>query len=166
MIEPLIRWLNASQKGYDITSCGLRLASKWYADDGTLITNTVDDMITLLDIVEQFSDWSGIRLNVGKCKITAYIQGLQSIRKKKDRDDALKARLAHVTIGDQRIRALSQDELLPGGYLGTPLQPRCARTPTSNGQNNRSSSSAKRSHGPLCHLTSNNASSSMERTLK
>jgi len=23
MIEPLIRWLNASQKGYDITSCGL-----------------------------------------------------------------------------------------------------------------------------------------------
>jgi hypothetical protein len=28
MIEPLIRWLNASHKGYDMTSCGLRLASK------------------------------------------------------------------------------------------------------------------------------------------
>jgi hypothetical protein len=27
MIEPLIRWLRASQKGYDITSCGLQLAS-------------------------------------------------------------------------------------------------------------------------------------------
>jgi len=86
-----------------------------------LVTNTVDDMIALLDIVEQFSDWSGIRLNVGKCKITAYIQGLQSIRKKKIKDDALKARLAHVTIGDQRIGALSQDEPLPGGYLGTAL---------------------------------------------
>jgi hypothetical protein len=121
MIEPLIRWLNASQKGYDITSCGLRLASKWYADDGTLVTNTVEDMIALLDIVEQFSDWSGIRLNVGKCKITAYIQALQTIRKKKDRDDALKARLAHVAIGDHRIGALSQDEPLPGGYLGTAL---------------------------------------------
>ena len=55
MIEPLIRWLNASQKGYNITSCGLRLTSKWYADDGTLFTNTIDDMIALLDIVEQFS---------------------------------------------------------------------------------------------------------------
>ena len=62
MIEPLIRWLNASQKGYDITSCGLRLASKWYVDDGTLVTNAIEDMITLLGIVEQFSDWSGIRL--------------------------------------------------------------------------------------------------------
>ena len=49
---------------------------KWYADDGTLVTNTIEDMATLLNIVEQLSDWSGIRLNVGKCKITAYLQGL------------------------------------------------------------------------------------------
>ena len=121
MIEPLIRWLNASQKGYDITSCGLKLASKWYADDGTLVTNNIEDMITLLDIVEQFSDWSGIRLNVGKCKLTAYLQGLQSIQKKPERHDALKARLAHVSIGGQRLEVLSQDEPLPGGYLGTAL---------------------------------------------
>jgi hypothetical protein len=40
MIEPLIRWLKASQKGYYMKSCGLRLASKWYADDGTLVTNS------------------------------------------------------------------------------------------------------------------------------
>ena len=66
-----------------MTSCGLRLASKWYADDGTLVTNTIEDMVTLLNIVEQFSDWSGIRLNVGKCKIAAYIQSLQCFRKKK-----------------------------------------------------------------------------------
>jgi hypothetical protein len=71
MIEPLIRWLNASHKGYEMTSCGLRLAITWYANDGTLVTNTIEDMVTLLDIVEQFSDWSGIRLNVGKCKVTA-----------------------------------------------------------------------------------------------
>ena len=48
MIEPLIRRLNASHKGYDMTSCGLRLASKWYAYDVTLVTNTIDDMVTLL----------------------------------------------------------------------------------------------------------------------
>ncbi len=52
MVEPLIRWLKASGKGYDIVSCGLNLASKWYADDGTLITNSVEDMIALLDIIQ------------------------------------------------------------------------------------------------------------------
>ena len=55
MIEPLIRWLTASQEGYDITSCGLRIASKWSADDGAVITNTIDDMSIMLDIVKQFS---------------------------------------------------------------------------------------------------------------
>ena len=83
MIEPLIPRLNASHKGYDMTSCGLRLASKWYADEGTLVTNTIEDMVTLLYIVEQFSDWSGSHLNVGKCKITTYIQSLHSFRKKR-----------------------------------------------------------------------------------
>jgi len=56
MIEPLIRWLNAYQKGYDIASCKHRRASKWYADDGTLVNNTIEEMVTLLDISEQVSD--------------------------------------------------------------------------------------------------------------
>jgi hypothetical protein len=121
MIEPLIRWLNASQKGYNITSCGLKLAIKWYVDYGTLVTNTIEDMVTLLDIVEQFSDWSRIRLNVEKCKITVYIKGLHSIRKKSAKDDALRARLTHISIGGQRMGVLIQGEPLPGGYLDTAL---------------------------------------------
>jgi hypothetical protein len=121
MIEPLIKWLASSNKGYDITSCGLQLASKWYTDDGTLVTNTVDDMIALLDILEHFNAWSNIHLNVGKCKITTYIQGLQSIWKNKFRDYALRARLAHVSIGGQQIGSLVQVEPFPGGYMGTTL---------------------------------------------
>ena len=39
-------------KGYDIASFGLRLASKWYADDGALIAKSVEDMISLLDIIQ------------------------------------------------------------------------------------------------------------------
>jgi hypothetical protein len=108
-------------KGYILTSCGPRLASKWYADDGTLVTNTIADMCNLLNIVEQFSTRSGIRLNVGKCKISPHLHSLQSIRKKSDRDDAHKARLAHVSLGGHRIGVLSQDAPLPGGYLGTAL---------------------------------------------
>ncbi len=76
MIEPLIRWLNAADKGYHISSCGIKLASKCYADDGTLVTNSVDDMISLLAIIQKFSEWSCIHLNVGKCKVTAYIHEL------------------------------------------------------------------------------------------
>ncbi len=56
MIEPLIRWLNAADKGYRISSCGLTLVSKWYADDSTLVANSVDDMISLFAIAQQFSD--------------------------------------------------------------------------------------------------------------
>jgi hypothetical protein len=121
MVEPLIRWLNASEKGYTITSCGLKLASKWYADDGTLVTNSVADMRALLSIVQQFSDWSGIHLNVGKCKVTAYIHSLQTIPRKRERDDALRARLAHITLSGKPIGCLTQDEPLPGGCLGTSL---------------------------------------------
>ena len=39
MIEPLIRWLKASNNTYDIASCDLKLACKLYANDGTLVTN-------------------------------------------------------------------------------------------------------------------------------
>ena len=83
MVESLIRWLAVSDKGYDITSCDLKLASKWYADDDILVTNSVEDMISLLDIIQQFSTWLGIHLNVAKCKITTYIHALQSIPPKK-----------------------------------------------------------------------------------
>ena len=34
-----------------------------------------------------------------------------------DRDDALKTRLDHITLGGQRIWVLTQDEPFPGGYL-------------------------------------------------
>ncbi len=107
MVEPLIRWLKASGKGYDIASCDLQLASKWYADDGTLITNSVADTTSLLDIIQQFSKWSGIHLNTVKCKITAYIPDLQSIPKKRDRDAALLSRLAHVQLAGRPIGTLT-----------------------------------------------------------
>jgi hypothetical protein len=98
VVEPLIRWLTASGKAYNIASCGLKLASKWYADDGSLLANTVEDMISLLDIIQQFNKWSGINLNAAKCKITAYIHELQAIPQKKNRDDALRSRLAQVKL--------------------------------------------------------------------
>jgi hypothetical protein len=52
MVEPLITWLTASGKGNDIASRGLKVVSKWYADDGTLLTNSVEEMVSLLEIIQ------------------------------------------------------------------------------------------------------------------
>ncbi len=72
-------------------------------------------MVVLLDLVDQFSKSSGIHMNVNKCNITAYIQELESIPRKRDRDEALRARLAHVNLAGRPIGSLTQDEPLPGG---------------------------------------------------
>jgi hypothetical protein len=78
-------------------------------------------MISLLDIVQHLSTWSGIHLNVANSKITAYILELQSIPQRRDRDDALRAQLAHVTLSGRSIGSFTQDEHLPGRCLGTSL---------------------------------------------
>ncbi len=83
-----------------------------------MVTNTLEDMITLLNIVELLSNWSGIRLNVGRCKITAYLQGLQSTRKKKDRNDALRARLARVSLGEKIKKSLTRWHVKDIGSAG------------------------------------------------
>ena len=75
--------------------------------------NSVEDIIVLLGIVDQFIEWSGIYLNASKLKITAFIHELQAIPRKRDRDEALRAKLAHVYITGRPIGSLTQDELLP-----------------------------------------------------
>ncbi len=92
-----------------------------YANDGNLVTNSVEDMIFLLDLVNQFNKWSGIHLNFSKCNITAFIHDLQAIPRRRDIDDALRARLAHVILAGRPIGSLTQDEPLPGDFLGTSL---------------------------------------------
>ncbi len=121
MVQPLLRWLAAEDKGYDIASCDLKLSSKWYDDDVTIVTNSVEDTISLLDIFQQFSSWPGTHLNVGRCKITAYINALRTTPRSRDRDDALRARLAHSTLSGRAIGSITQDEPLSGEYMSTSL---------------------------------------------
>ncbi len=133
MAEPLIRWLKSLKSGYTLNSNHLMLSNKWYADDATLIASTVTDLNTQLEAVSTFSEWSGIRINIPKCRLTGYIHTLQQIKRKSDRDEALQARLAHVRLGTTSIPNISQDDSLPGGYYATPLQRLYAPKHTSNG---------------------------------
>ena len=66
-------------------------------DDGTLVTNSLEDTIVLLDLVDQFSKWSGIYLNISKCKISVVIHELHAIHRKRKRDDAMRA-VSHTSI--------------------------------------------------------------------
>ena len=78
-------------------------------------------MIVLFYLVAKYSKWSSIYMNVSKCIITAFIHELQAIPRKRNRDDALRARLAHVNMAGRPIGSLTQDEPLSRGYLGTTL---------------------------------------------
>jgi hypothetical protein len=77
----------------------------------------VEDTIVLLDIVDQISEWSIIQFNVIKCNITAFIHDLQAIPRKRDGDDALRVRLAHVNLAGRPIGSLTPNEPLLGDYL-------------------------------------------------
>ena len=78
--------------------------------------------------MDSYSSWSGIRLNVPKCCITGFMHQLQSITRKAKRDNALRGRLAHIQVSGQRIKAVSQDEPLPGTALTASLNPQAQLT--------------------------------------
>jgi hypothetical protein len=66
MGKPLIRWLKSLQKDYTLTSNKLNLSGKWYADDATLVAHTTTDLNIQLEVVNTYSKWPGIRLNISK----------------------------------------------------------------------------------------------------
>jgi len=67
----------------------------------------MEDMIVFLDLVDQFSKWSGIHLNANKCNINTCIHALQAIPRKRYSDDALRARLVNVNLAGCPIGCLT-----------------------------------------------------------
>jgi hypothetical protein len=104
------------------------VASIWFADDGTLITTSLSAMISLNHRIDQFGTWSGIHTNIAKCRVTTFLPNLQRLPKK-DRDDTLRARLSPLALQGKPVPILTQDEPLPGGYLGTQITAALTRTP-------------------------------------
>ena len=117
MLEPLSRWLQQGQHGYSPHSTGIPVEGLLYADDITLTTPSISSTSAQLEKVEQFGIWSHIRTSPTKCRVTAWVPTLQKLPKNL-RDNALLDSLAHIKIQNTRIPALTQDEPLPGGYLG------------------------------------------------
>ena len=123
-IEPLLRWLQAGGRGYKqgITSTSNtdqdKTGSLGYADDTSVVTNTADNLKVQCLKVQQFSTWSGIPLNGGKCMITGILHG--SHPKDPTNHKAL-TKLLHNTIliNDTWATYLPPNE--PYKYLGVPV---------------------------------------------
>ena len=71
--ELLTRWLQVGGRGYSFgcltqadkaMQMKCRTASCRYADDTTLLTNSVSDMGLQMRKVEQYSSWGNLRLNI------------------------------------------------------------------------------------------------------
>jgi hypothetical protein len=71
--------------------------------------------------VDPFSKWFGIHLNLRKCKNNAFIHDFQAKPRKRNRDDALRARLAYINLASRPIGSLTRDEPLSGRNQGTSL---------------------------------------------
>ena len=104
------------------------MSSIWFADDGTLVTTSIGAMIQLNHRIDQFSTWSGIQTNITKCRVTAFLPSLHRLPRG-DRDEALRARLSPLTLQNKPVPVLTQNEPLPGGYLGTQITAALTRTP-------------------------------------
>ena len=77
--EPLTRWLHVGGRGYSFGCLAkadqkleirCRTASCGYADDTTLLTNSIGNMTVQMQKVELYSQWGNLRLNVKKCAAT------------------------------------------------------------------------------------------------
>ena len=77
--EPLTRWLHVGGRGYSFGCMAKadkklqmksRTASCGYADDTTLLTDTVKTMALQMHKVEKYSAWGNLKLNLSKCAAT------------------------------------------------------------------------------------------------
>ena len=76
-IEPLMRWLKVGSRGYQ-PECTLQEASPHhitydqhgYADDISITTGSLHNMIIQLRKLQLFSDYTGLQLEIPKCEIT------------------------------------------------------------------------------------------------
>ncbi|CAC5382957.1 unnamed protein product [Mytilus coruscus] len=65
-MDPLLETISAEKDGFKWDSSGLQLESLCYADDNALLTEDPAEMQGNLNIVEEFCQTTGMRLNVKK----------------------------------------------------------------------------------------------------
>ena len=73
-IEPLLRWLHSGGRGYTLGSdTGVSIAANAYADDLGAFSDCPKHLAVQAQKIEHFSEWAGLRPNVGKCAVTGIL---------------------------------------------------------------------------------------------
>lgn len=100
----LLHALEATGVGHK-SMTGMQTAARAFADDVALVTASVQNMCTLLEVVETFCNWSGMRLNVTKSEISAWDFGRRT-----------EPDTSNITINKQALARLAPTS--PFRYLG------------------------------------------------
>ena len=116
-LEPLLRWLQRGNYGYNFKTSTTNLNSAAYADDLAVLANKVTSLQLQLDKLDKFCQWAGMDLGIPKCAVTG------CPNKSKLNPQAFKTHLqeANINFRQQPIPILSQHE--PYVYLGINLVP-------------------------------------------
>jgi hypothetical protein len=98
MLEPFTQWLSRGDNGYVTKATNMAVTNVDFADDLTLVADSLDKLQRHLHKLEMFSRWAHIFPYVPKGAVTAYVQNFQRLAAK-PRAEALKALL-----GQRRVQ--------------------------------------------------------------
>jgi hypothetical protein len=71
-LEPLLRWLERGNLGYELKTSQYILNSAAYADDLAIITNNIKHIQPQINKIDKLCQWAGMELGIPKCAITGY----------------------------------------------------------------------------------------------
>jgi len=69
-LEPLLRWLQQGNHGYQFGTSTSNISSAAYADDLAALTHSLYAIQIQLNKIERFSDWTGLEVGTQKCAVT------------------------------------------------------------------------------------------------
>jgi len=70
VVNAVLQWQEF--KGGGLSQSDIVTYTLCFADDSTLMTTNVHDMNVLLDCVNSYRQWTGVKINIGKTEVTGY----------------------------------------------------------------------------------------------
>jgi len=70
-LDPLLKWIKLRGTGYQ---CGIsehHATVQGFADDLNCVTNNLQDLKNMINMIADYADWGGLEVNIGKCAVTA-----------------------------------------------------------------------------------------------
>jgi hypothetical protein len=116
-VEPLLRWLETGNYGYNLKASIYALNSTTYRDDLVILTNKLESLQPQINKIDRFCQWSRMDLGITNCAIT----GCSNNQYMPPRSFTGYIQTKNIKHRNQPISVLHQDESYT--YLGIHLAP-------------------------------------------